>query len=265
MMLDGKPLPLRVRSMVGLVPLIACEVVTEEAVAKLPRMRKRVDWFLKNRHDLAEGISYFERDPRNGRGLLAIPSRERLQRVLARVFDEDEFLSPHGLRSLSKAHGTAPFALRIAGEDFRAEYEPGETKHRIFGGNSNWRGPVWFPLNYLICEALRRYHHFYGPGFTVEIGKGSGVRMDLREASYELERRLASLFLPDQDGHRPCYGGDARYARDPAWRDLVLFHEYFHGDTGKGLGASHQTGWTALVARCIEDLAADRVPSRARG
>jgi len=258
MMLDGNPTPLRVRSMVGLVPLIACEVVTEHSVKTLPRMHKRIEWFLKNRRDLAEGISYFDRNPKTGRGLLAIPSRERLERVLQRVFDETEFLSPHGLRSLSKAHEAHPFAMRIAGEDFRAEYEPAETKHRIFGGNSNWRGPVWFPLNYLIAEALRRYHHFYGSSFTVEIGKGSGVRMDLRQASFELERRLASLFLAGGDGQRPCYGGDARYTRKNGWQDLVLFHEYFDGDTGKGLGASHQTGWTALAARCLEDLALDR-------
>ncbi|MCY2959656.1 MAG: glucosidase [Planctomycetota bacterium] len=261
MMLDGKPVPLRVRSMVGLVPLIACSVITEQDVAGLPHMRKRVDWFLKNRRDLAEGISYFERNPKTGRGLLAIPSRERLERVLQRVFDETEFLSPHGLRSLSKAHEARPFAMTIAGEDFRAEYEPGETKHRIFGGNSNWRGPVWFPLNYLIAESLRRYHHFYGSSFTVEIGRGSGVRMDLRQASFELERRLASLFLADGQGHRPCHGGDPRYANRESWKDLVLFHEYFHGDTGKGLGASHQTGWTALAARCLEDLALDRARS----
>jgi len=258
MLLEGRTVPLRVRSMVGLVPLIACAVVDEAAVASLPRMRRRIDWFLANRHDLAEGISYFERDPATGRGLLAIPSRTRLLRVLERVFDETELLSQHGLRSLSKAHEAAPFSLRIGGEDFRAEYEPGETKHRIFGGNSNWRGPVWFPLNYLLAEALRRYHHYYGSSVTVELGKGSGVRIDLRQASYEIERRLAGLFLPGADGHRPCHGGDPRYAQDPGWKDLVLFHEYFHGDTGKGLGASHQTGWTALAARCIEDIAAER-------
>lgn len=258
MHLDGRAVPLRVRSLVGLMPLIACVVVTDESVEKLPQFRKRVDWFLKNRRDLADGISYFERDVATGRGLLALPSRERLQRVLQRLFDEDEFLSPHGVRSLSKAHDLAPFSMRIAGEDFRAEYEPGETKHRIFGGNSNWRGPVWFPINYLIAESLRRYHHFYGDSVTVEVGKGSGVRMNLREASFEIERRLGSLFLADADGHRPCHGGDARFAKDPAWKDLVLFHEYFHGDSGKGLGASHQTGWTALAARCIEDMAADR-------
>ncbi len=258
MLLDGRPVPLRVRSMVGLVPLIACAVVDEASVARLPRMRKRIEWFLANRRDLAEGISYFERDPATGRGLLAIPSRQRLLRVLERVFDESELLSPHGVRSLSKAHEKAPFSLRIAGEDFRAEYEPAETKHRIFGGNSNWRGPVWFPLNYLLAESLRRYHHHYGPSATVEIGKGSGRRVDLREASYEIERRLASLFLPGPDGRRPCHGDDQRYARSPGWKDLVLFHEYFHGDTGKGLGASHQTGWTALAARCLENLAMER-------
>jgi hypothetical protein len=228
-------------------------VITREAVQKLPRMRKRVEWFLKHRRDLAEGISYFEKNETTGRGLLAIPSRARLERVLQRVFDEDEFLSPHGLRSLSKAHAAAPFSMRIEGEDFRAEYEPGETSHRIFGGNSNWRGPVWFPLNYLLAEALRRYHHFYGPSLTVEIGRGSGVRMDLRQASFEIERRLAGLFLPDKQGARPCHGGDPRYARQSGWKDLVLFHEYFDGDTGEGLGASHQTGWTGLVASLIDE------------
>jgi hypothetical protein len=159
---------------------------------------------------------------------------------------------------LSKAHAKEPFSLRIAGEEFRAEYEPAETRHRIFGGNSNWRGPVWFPLNYLLAEALRRYHHYYGPGTTIEIGKGSGRRVHLRDAAHEIERRLASLFLPGPDGRRPCHGDDERYARNPGWKDLVLFHEYFDGDTGKGLGASHQTGWTALAARCIENLAVER-------
>ncbi len=265
MLLDGHPTPLRVRSMVGLIPLVACEVITAEGVARLPNMRRRVDWFLKNRRDLADGISYFEQDPKTGLGLLAIPSRARLERVLQRVFDDDEFLSPYGLRSLSKAHDRNPFSMQIAGEDFRAEYEPGETRHQIFGGNSNWRGPVWFPLNYLLVEALRRYHYFFGDSLTVEIGKGSGRRMNLRDASFELERRLAALFLPDERGARPCHGGDARYAFDPGWKDLVLFHEYFHGDSGKGLGASHQTGWTALAARCLEDLAHARpVPSGGR-
>ena len=264
MLLEGKSTPLRVRSMVGLVPLIACEVVTDEAVQSLPRMKRRVDWFLKHRRDLSEGISYLERDAQTGRGLLAIPSRERLQRVLSRVFDESEFLSPHGVRSLSKAHAARPFSLRIHGEDFRAEYEPAESRHRIFGGNSNWRGPVWFPLNYLLVEALRRYHHYYGPSFTVELGRGSGVQVDLRTAALELERRLASLFLPNADGQRPCHGDDRRYSHDPGWKDLILFHEYFHGDTGRGLGASHQTGWTALAARCLESVVAARQASRPR-
>ena len=265
MLLDGKPTPLRVRSMVGLVPLIACEVISEEAFAGLPRMRRRIEWFLQNRHDLADGISYFDRDAKTGRGLLAIPSRARLERVLQRVFDETEFLSPHGLRSLSKAHEAQPFSMQIAGEEFGAEYEPGETKHRIFGGNSNWRGPVWFPLNYLITEALRRYHYFFGASLTVQVGSDPSQRMDLRQASFELERRLASLFMTNAGGARPCHGGDARYAQNPGWKDLVLFHEYFDGDTGKGLGASHQTGWTALAARCIEDLAGDRPAAAEKG
>ncbi len=255
MRLRGQPIPLRVRSMVGLVPLIAVEVLTTDAIERLPNFLRRAQWFLKNRRDLAEGISYLEREPEDGHLLLALPSRERLTRVLARLFDEREFLSPHGLRSLSKAHLEEPFAVSIDGEDFGAEYEPGESSHRIFGGNSNWRGPVWFPLNFLIVEALRRYHHFYGSNFTVECPTGSGRRVDLKEASHEIERRLVRLFLPGEGGRRPCHGPSARHAVDPHWKDLVLFHEYFHGEDGRGLGASHQTGWTALAARCIEDLA----------
>ncbi len=261
--LDGQSTVLRVRSMVGLVPLFACGVVNEREVGHLPNFQRRVEWFLKNRRDLAEGISYFTRDPRTGRGLLAIPSRARLERVLQHVFDEAEFLSPYGLRSLSKVHGAEPFVLKIAGEEFRAEYEPAETQHRIFGGNSNWRGPVWFPLNYLLIEALERYHHYYGDSLTVELPRGSGRRVDLRTASRDLQRRLASLFLAGSDGRRPCHGSDPRFAADPHWKDLVLFHEYFHGEDGRGLGANHQTGWTALAARCVEDLARARSMERA--
>jgi hypothetical protein len=262
----GQSIPLKVRSMVGLVPLVACEVIPLGECERLPGFMKRARWFLENRRDLSEGISYLERDPATGRALLAIPSRARLERVLARVFDETEFLSPHGLRSMSKAHGARPFELDLAGERFGAEYEPGETSHRIFGGNSNWRGPVWFPLNFLLIEALRRYHHFFGERVTVALP--GGRRADLAQAARELERRLSALFLPDAEGRRPCHGGDPRFQSDPHWRELVLFHEYFHGEDGRGLGASHQTGWTALVARWIEDLArsrAERHNSRSDG
>ena len=190
--------------------------------------------------------------------LLAIPSRERLERVLRYLLDESEFLSPHGIRSVSRVHREHPYELAVNGEIHRVDYDPAEGTSGLFGGNSNWRGPVWFPINYLILEALERYHHFYGDGLKVECPVGSGRMLTLQEVAGELEARLASLFLPDASGRRPCHGNDPRFAADPHWKDLVLFHEYFHGDNGRGVGASHQTGWTALVLRCIEDQARRR-------
>jgi hypothetical protein len=190
--------------------------------------------------------------------LLAIPSQERLARVLRYALDESEFLSPFGLRSLSAVHGSRPFVLEFDQQTYRVGYEPGESQTTLFGGNSNWRGPVWFPLNYLLVEALQRYHYFYGDGFRVECPTGSGVMLTLSEVADEICRRMLNLFLPDADGKRPCHGEDLRYAEDPRLRELVLFHEYFHGESGKGLGASHQTGWTALVTRCAEELANNR-------
>jgi hypothetical protein len=247
--------PLRLRSIVGIIPLFAVEFIEESRMGGVPGFAKRMRWFLENRSDLAAQISYLARngcDP--GRRLLAIPSRSRLERVLSYVFDENEFLSPHGIRSLSKAYADQPFVLRTNGNEQRVEYEPGESQTALFGGNSNWRGPVWLPVNYLLIEALERYHHFYGDAFTMEFPTGSGVRMNLREISRELARRITTLFLPNDGGRRPALGMEARFVNDPHWRDLLLFHEYFHGDTGQGLGASHQTGWTALVTRLIEEF-----------
>jgi hypothetical protein len=195
------------------------------------------------------------------RRLLAIPSRERLERVLRYLLDETEFLSHHGVRSVSRSHRDSPYQLEVDGAVYRVDYDPGESTTGLFGGNSNWRGPVWFPLNYLLLEALERFHHFYGPDFQVECPVGSGRMLDLQGVSRELSMRLARIFLADPSGRRPCHGTDERFARDPHWKDLVLFHEYFHGDTGRGVGASHQTGWTALVVRCIEDLARARTPT----
>ncbi len=255
---EGKPIPLRLRSMVGLVPLFTAEVVAFEDIANLPKLRHRIEWFLMNRTDLKATISYLDFDAQSGRGLLAIPSRERLTRVLRYVLDENEFLSPHGLRSLSRVHAEKPYRLRIDGEEFSAEYEPGETKHRIFGGNSNWRGPVWFPLNHLFVEVLERYHYAYGDSLKVECPTGSGQLMNLAAVARFLRARLATLFLPDAAGQRPCHGACPHFGADPHWKDLVLFHEYFHGDDGTGLGASHQTGWTALIAPTLESLARSR-------
>jgi len=254
-------LPLRIRSMVGLVPLFACEVLEDDLLAKLPGFAKRLNWFLENRRDLSRHIAYMESDhePGHGHRMLAIPSRERLARVLRYLLDEGEFLSPHGVRSISRVHAQRPFVLEAGGSEYRVEYTPGESTSGVFGGNSNWRGPVWFPLNYLLIEALERYHHFYGDDFRVECPVGSGRMLTLAEVAGDLQARLAAPFLPDERNARPVHGTERRYADDPHWRDLVLFYEYFHGDTGRGVGASHQTGWTALVVRCIEDLA------RARG
>ena len=258
---DGERVPLRVRSIVGLVPLFACECIDQEMIDRLPGFRKRMQWFLDNRRDLAGAISYMSEsdDEHHPQRLLAMPARDRLIRVLRYVLDENEFLSPFGVRSLSRVHADHPFALRVGDDEHTVRYSPGESETSVFGGNSNWRGPVWFPINYLLIEALERYHHFYGASLRVECPTGSGQMLTLGEVAHELATRLTRLFLPDASGFRPCHGPDVRCARNPAWRDLVLFHEYFHGDTGRGLGASHQTGWTALITRCIEKTVT-RVP-----
>jgi hypothetical protein len=262
---DGHRMPLRVRSLVGAIPLIAVEVLEHDLMMRLPGFRKRLEWFLRYRRDLAHQIAYMEESAAGGgKRLLAIPSRERLLRVLRYLLDEEEFLSPYGLRAVSRVHARQPYVFRAAGQEYRVDYVPGESTTGLFGGNSNWRGPIWFPLNYLLIEALERYHHFYGDELRVECPTGSGRMMNLKQVALEIASRLCSVFLPDGQGRRPVHGGDRRYAEDPHWRDLVLFYEYFHGDTGRGVGASHQTGWTALVVPCFEDLARERVASPAR-
>jgi len=255
LMFDGQTVPVRLRSMVGIIPLFAAEVIEERQLAKLPGFAKRTRWFLKHRPDLAEQISYLEQGRGHGHYLLAIRSRERLERVLRYVLDEAEFLSAHGVRSLSRIYHDRPYELCAGGNTWRVAYAPGESDTGLFGGNSNWRGPVWMPVNYLLIEALQRYHHLYGDDFTVEFPTGSGTRLTLDAVARELARRLVSIFLPNGDGRRPALGMESRFVSDPHWQDLLWFHEYFHGDTGQGLGASHQTGWTALVARLIEDQA----------
>jgi hypothetical protein len=252
---NGDKFPMRIRSMVGLIPLFAVEVLEEEAIARLPGFRKRLQWFLDHRQDLAGHISYmeFEGEESHGHRLLAIPSRERLVRVLRYVLDENEFLSPYGIRSLSRYHKDQPYVCSVGGSEQHVAYVPGESDSGMFGGNSNWRGPVWFPVNYLLIEALERYHHFYGDNLRVECPTGSGRMMSLGEVAREIGQRLTRLFLPDEKGWRPWQGERSLFHEDPHWRDLPLFHEYFHGDTGRGLGASHQTGWTALVAPLLED------------
>jgi hypothetical protein len=252
--LDGQSFPLRLRSMVGIIPLFAVETIEDERLDKLPGFAKRTRWFLENRKDLSSQISYLSRGrSAKGRRLLAIPSRERLARMLRYVFDEKEFLSPHGVRSLSKAYQDKPFVLQAGGQDYQVGYVPGESDSGLFGGNSNWRGPVWFPTNFLLIEALESYHHFYGDSLQVEFPTGSGHQITLKEAAQELSRRLVKLFVPAEDGSRACHGGGSLAGEKERLQGMVLFHEYFHGETGQGLGASHQTGWTALVARLIED------------
>jgi hypothetical protein len=245
---NGAPQRLRVRSLVGLIPLCAVEVLPLPAIRRLAGFDKRFRWFLANERDLAKHVT-IAGEGAEAAALLAIPSRAQLERVLARLFDEREFLSPFGVRSLSAAHRDQPFVLRVGGQEYRVDYSPGESTTGMFGGNSNWRGPVWFPLNFLLIEALERYGRFYGDALKVECPTGSGRMMTLQQAADELSRRLCSLFLPGSDGRRPFAGDDRRFADDPSYRDLVLFHEYFDGDTGRGCGASHQTGWTALVTR----------------
>jgi hypothetical protein len=253
---DEQVIPLKTRSLVGLLPLIAVDVLEEESLKKLPAFYQRLQWFIKHRPDLAKNITYCEAG--DDRRLLAIPTRERLQSVLRYLLDENEFLSPHGIRSMSKFHERNPYVFNAGGVEHRVGYEPGESNSYLFGGNSNWRGPIWFPINYLILEALERYAHFYGDTLQVECPTGSGRMVNLHQAAAEISSRLAGIFLPDGKGRRPCHGDDSRFAADPHWRDLVLFNEYFHGETGFGLGASHQTGWTALAIKFIVDMARQR-------
>jgi hypothetical protein len=248
----GEHVPLRVRSMVGLLPLIAVEILDADTLASVPDFKRRMDWFLENRKSQARHI--VSDGEAHGRYLLCIASRERLERVLRTVLDEREFLSPYGLRALSRCHAEHPYLFHAAGQEFRVDYVPAESTTGLFGGNSNWRGPVWFPVNYLLVEALQRYHHFYGDALQVECPTNSGRRVSLAEVARELSARLAGLFLPDASGRRPCHGDERRFAEDPHWRELLVLPEYFHGDTGRGVGARFQ-GWTSLVARCVEDLA----------
>jgi len=248
-------LPLRVRSLVGLIPLIAVEILERDTIARLPGFKKRMEWFLRNRTDLARHIGYLECRNGHDHQLLSIPSRERLERVLRYLLDEREFLGPFGVRSLSRVHEAQPYVLTLEGHEYRVDYAPGEGDTALFGGNSNWRGPVWFPINFLLIEALERYAHFYGDDLQVECPTGSGRRLTLHQVAVELGTRLARPFLPDASGARPCHGGEPRYRDDPHWKDLVLFHEYFHAETGRGVGAGHQTGWTALVATLLDALA----------
>jgi Mannosylglycerate hydrolase MGH1-like glycoside hydrolase domain len=249
---DGTAQPLAVRSLVGLIPLLAVEVLEPEVIGRLPAFAKRMTWFLEHRPDLASLVASWEAPGMGERRLLALVHGDRLRRILGHMLDPTEFLSEHGVRSLSAWHRDHPFCLSLDGVEHSVDYEPGESTTSLFGGNSNWRGPVWFPIDFLLVEALQQYAHYYGDGFTVEYPTGSGQQASLEAIAADLSRRLISLFLPGGDGRRPVHGDEPRYAAGGPWADDVLFYEYFDGDTGRGLGASHQTGWTALVAKLIE-------------
>ena len=253
----GQPVkPLKVHSIVGLVPLFAVVSLRRQELDRMPGFRNRMDWFLKHRATLPSYVTPVETDDPDlaGSYLMSLVPKDRLRRILARVLDEDEFLSPHGIRALSRRHDAHPYEVELAGEVMRIRYVPGEGDSGLFGGNSNWRGPIWFPVNALLIAALQRYHAVYGDAFKVECPVRGGRWMTLHEVAEEIARRCSGLFLRDAQGARPCHGRERRYAEDPAWRDLILFSEYFCGDTGRGLGASHQTGWTALAATMIEML-----------
>jgi hypothetical protein len=248
---DGAHRQLKVRSMVGLIPLFAVEILDPEVVDALPGFARRMQWFIDNHPDFREHVC--EQPGRRGvRRLLSLVPRDRLPRVLAYLLDEDEFLSPYGVRALSRYHRDHPFVLVADGRAHRVDYEPGESSSPLFGGNSNWRGPIWFPVNYLLIESLQKFHHFLGDGFKVPCPTATGPTVSLWEAAAELSRRLGRIFLRGPDGRRPVLGEVEKFQRDPHWRDLVPFHEYFHGDTGAGIGASHQTGWTGLVAKLLQ-------------
>jgi len=248
---DCTHFPLKVRSMVGLIPLFAVEAIEPDVMDRLPSFARRLSWFMRHRPGLTEGCACME--PRStGRMLLSIVNPDRLRRVLRVMLDEREFLSPYGIRALSHVHRDHPYTLSLDGVSHTVGYEPAESTSGLFGGNSNWRGPVWLPVNYLIIESLQKFHHSLGDEYRVECPTGSGQMLTLWEVAADLSRRLTRLFLRGPDGRRAEYGGAAKFQADPHWRDLMLFHEYFHGDNGAGLGASHQTGWTALVAKLLQ-------------
>jgi hypothetical protein len=243
---------IKVRSMVGLIPLFAVETLEHDIVEALPNFKRRMQWFIDNHPDMPGHLESCETATRGTRRLLSLVHREQLTSVLRYMLDEQEFLSPHGIRAVSKYHQQHPYIFDVHGTEYRVDYEPGESTSGIFGGNSNWRGPVWFPLNFLVVESLQKFHHFFGNQFEVESPTGSGVKQPLWDVAAELSRRLTHIFLRGADGRRPVAGALELFQWDPHWRDLILFHEYFHGDTGAGLGANHQTGWTGLVAKLID-------------
>jgi len=253
---DGRTMPMKVRSVVGLVPLFAVEVLEPDTLKRAPGFTERLEWVMRNHPDLASLVSRWEQPGAGERRLLSLLRGSRMKKLLRRVLDENEFLSPYGIRSLSKFHEKNPYVLDVEGTEGRVTYDPAESRSNQFGGNSNWRGPIWLPINYLIIYALRRFHRYYGDDFKVECPTGSGNFVTLAGAATEIARRLSRLFLRDGEGRRAIFGQDGMLQNDPNFRDFLFFHEYFDGDNGRGLGALHQTGWTGLIANIIETVPA---------
>jgi hypothetical protein len=249
---SGAHVPMKIRSIVGLVALFAVESLEPAVVDKLPGFKRRMEWFIEHRPDLAGHVPFMNIPGEGQRRLMSIVNGEQLRRVLRLMLDESEFLSPYGVRALSRFHKDHPFVMPVDHTEYRVDYEPAESATGLFGGNSNWRGPVWFPVNYLIIESLQKFHHYFGCDYKVECPTGSGNLLTLWEVAAEISRRLTRTFLRDSDGKRPVHGGNPCYHTDPHWSDLVLFYEYFHGDNGAGIGASHQTGWTAIVSKLLQ-------------
>jgi hypothetical protein len=251
---SGELIPLRVRSLVGLLPLLAVETLEQEGMDQLKTFKRRMDWFLKKHPDASFNVACMRKPGMGSRNLLSILTEERLRSILKYMLDENEFLSDYGIRSISKYHLEHPYTYIVDGKEYTVRYLPGESDSGLFGGNSNWRGPIWFPINFLLIESLQKYHHYYGDQLKVEFPTGSGQYLNLWDVSMELSKRLVKLFARNEKGDRPIYGDVRRFQDDPHWRDLILFHEYFHGDSGAGLGASHQTGWTGLIAKIIQQV-----------
>jgi len=252
---DGRHFPLKVRSMVGLTPLFASETLDSELIDALPGFKRRMQWFLENRPELGEHVETQTSEDLHVRRFLSLVNRHQLRQVLSYMLDEDEFLSAYGIRALSRYHRDHPYIFNTNGAQHRVDYEPAESSTGLFGGNSNWRGPIWFPVNFLLIESLQKFHYYLGDSFQVECPTGSGNMMTLWEVAGELSRRLMRIFLRGTDQRRAVFGGTETFQNDPHWRDLIPFHEYFHGDNGAGIGASHQTGWTGLVAKLIQQYA----------
>jgi hypothetical protein len=249
---DGSHFPLKIRSTVGLIPLFAVGTIEPELLDRLPGFKRRFNWFLENRPDLTSNVACMSTPGRGERRLLSIADEKQLRSILKYMLDEREFLSPYGIRSLSQYHQQHPYRLSLPDGIRTVAYDPAESTTGMFGGNSNWRGPIWFPMNVLLIESLQRFHYYFGDSFTVEFPTGSGQEMNLSDVASELSRRLTRIFLRDYKDERPAVAGQEQFRTDPHWKDLVLFYEYFHGDTGLGLGANHQTGWTGLVTKLLQ-------------